>query len=117
MRSRVGKSHQSISFFVLGALLSLTSTSLLQAQHNNRVPSPNRFQTSHTARIAFAPSGKSWDQVKDERPLIVNADLVTLNVSVVDGWGRAVTGLDKRAFTILDDKAVLHRLPASELYW
>jgi Ca-activated chloride channel family protein len=37
--------------------------------------------------------------------VVVNTDLVTLNVSVLDGAGRAVTGLGKRAFTILDDKS------------
>ncbi len=106
MRSPVGKSHQSVSLFVLGALLSLSPTSSLKAQHDNRVPSLNRFQTSQTARGELsAASGKSYDQVKVDGPVIVNTELVTLNVSVVDGWGRAVTGLEKRAFTILDEKS------------
>ena len=43
--------------------------------------------------------------MRDEVPIIVNSDLVTLNVSVLDGSGHSVTGLDKRAFTILDDKS------------
>ena len=43
-------------------------------------------------------------QVLTDGPVVVNADLVTLKISVLDGSGRAVTGLDKRAFTILDDK-------------
>lgn len=79
MRSRVGQFHQSISLVVLGALLSLSLTS--------------------------ATLGQSWGQVKGDGPVIVNTDLVTLNVSVLDGSGRSVTGFDKRAFTILEDKS------------
>lgn len=106
MRSCVEQSHQLISLFVLGALLSLSPTSLLKAQHNNRVPSLHRFLTSRTARVVLsATSGESWGQVRPDGPVIVNTDIVTLNVSVLDGSGRSVTGLDKHAFTILDDKS------------
>lgn len=41
---------------------------------------------------------------RDEQPLIVNTDLITLNVSVTDDYGRAITGLGKSAFTIFDNK-------------
>lgn len=36
--------------------------------------------------------------------LIVNTDLITLNVTLTDTYGRFVTGLSKEAFTVLDDK-------------
>lgn len=99
--------HRSISLFVLGALLSIGPPSGLKAQPNNRDPSRNRFQTSQTARVVLSAAlGKSGVQVKDEGPVIVNSDLVTLNVSVLDGSGRSVTGLDKGAFKILDEKSL-----------
>lgn len=40
----------------------------------------------------------------DERPLVVNSDLVTLTVTVTDGEGRHVTGLDRSAFAVYDNK-------------
>lgn len=67
-------------------------------------------------RAAFAASlvmagavlGTSQDlrvehTVSDER-LLINTDLVSLTVSVTDASGRAVSGLDRSAFTIFDDK-------------
>ena len=41
---------------------------------------------------------------EDERPLVVNSDLVTITVAVTDGDGRHVTGLGKGAFAVTDDK-------------
>ena len=43
-------------------------------------------------------------QEADERPLVVNSDLVTLTVTVTDAEGRHVAGLDKSAFVVTDDK-------------
>jgi Ca-activated chloride channel family protein len=40
----------------------------------------------------------------EDRPEIVNADLVVLNVTLTDTYGRYVTGISKEAFTVLDDK-------------
>ena len=37
-------------------------------------------------------------------PVIVNTDLITLTVTVTDTYGRYVSGLSKKAFTILDEK-------------
>src|ERR1700704_2595000 len=39
-----------------------------------------------------------------DRPVIVNTDLVTFTVTVTDTYGRYVSGLNKNAFTVLDDK-------------
>jgi Ca-activated chloride channel homolog len=103
MRSRFGQFHQSMSLLVLGALLSLSPPSLLKAQPNTRDPSINRFRAFQTSRVVL--SAATGRQVRDEVPIIVNTDLVTLNVSVVDRSGHLVTGLDKRAFSILDNKS------------
>jgi Ca-activated chloride channel homolog len=37
-------------------------------------------------------------------PLIINTDLITLTVTVTDTYGRYVSGLSQKAFTILDEK-------------
>ncbi|HEX8178179.1 MAG TPA: VWA domain-containing protein [Pyrinomonadaceae bacterium] len=42
--------------------------------------------------------------VGNDEQVIVNADLVVLNVTLTDIYGRYVTGINKDAFTILDDK-------------
>ncbi len=39
-----------------------------------------------------------------EGPLVVNTDLISFNVTVTDTYGRFVSGLNKNAFTVLDDK-------------
>ncbi|MCA1555202.1 MAG: VWA domain-containing protein, partial [Acidobacteria bacterium] len=39
-----------------------------------------------------------------DEQLIVNTDLITLNVTLTDAYGRFVTGLTKEAFTVHDDK-------------
>ena len=41
-------------------------------------------------------------------PLIINTDLVALTVTVTDPDGRHISGLDKSAFTIYDDKVPQH---------
>lgn len=55
--------------------------------------SPQRTQTS-------PPPLKS----EDVAPLIINTDLVTLTITVTDRDGRHISGLDKSAFTVYDDK-------------
>lgn len=41
--------------------------------------------------------------VGDNKPIIINEDVVTLNVTVTDSYGRFVSGLKKNAFTVFDD--------------
>ena len=43
--------------------------------------------------------------IDDDKPNIIHSDLVTLTVTVTDTYGRFVTGLNKNAFTIFDDKS------------
>jgi Ca-activated chloride channel family protein len=40
---------------------------------------------------------------REEERLTIHTDLITLNVSVTDRYGRAVTGLGKDAFTVFDN--------------
>lgn len=42
--------------------------------------------------------------VASDEQVTVNADLVILNVTLTDTYGRYVTGINKDAFTVLDDK-------------
>ena len=44
-------------------------------------------------------------QTMDDRPLIVNTDLVSLIVTVTDADGRYVDGLERSAFSVFDNKA------------
>jgi Ca-activated chloride channel homolog len=50
-----------------------------------------------------SPVAATTSATADEQ-LIVNSDLITVNVTLTDMYGRFVTGLTKEAFTILDDK-------------
>jgi Ca-activated chloride channel family protein len=43
-------------------------------------------------------------QTLDGERVVVNSDLISFNVTVTDHYGRAITGLQKRDFKILDDK-------------
>lgn len=54
---------------------------------------------------APAPPRRNAGMSDDEQRIVVNTDLITLTVSVTDAEGRSVSGLDKSAFTVLDDKA------------
>ncbi len=105
MRSGRRQAYQTL--FVLGVLAIFTATSFLKAQPTNKkLSSRDRFSASQ--RASLLPSAaleESFTQVRADGPVVVNADLVTLTVSVLDGDGRTVTGLDKRAFTVLDEKS------------
>jgi Ca-activated chloride channel homolog len=50
---------------------------------------------------SFAAAGTA---VAPDDQVIVNADLITLNVTLTDIYGRYVTGINKDSFTVLDDK-------------
>jgi len=78
---------------------------LLKAQSDHYESIKTLLPSQEASAIKFTPSEQSLLQLRDDGPVIVNTDLVMLKVSVVDGSGRAVTGLDQRAFTIFDDKS------------
>ena len=103
MRSRRQNAFQTILLFGFGALAILSAAPFLRAQQTNELPSLAK-STFHRVRFLLSEAqADSNTPLMADDPVIVNADLVTLTVSVVDGSGRSVTGLDKRAFTILDD--------------
>lgn len=41
--------------------------------------------------------------LREDKPIVLNSDLVSLTVTVTDAHGRSVAGLGKSAFTILDE--------------
>ena len=47
---------------------------------------------------------KPGNEVDEKGPVITNTDLITFTVTVTDLYGRFVSGLNKNAFTVLDDK-------------
>jgi Ca-activated chloride channel family protein len=57
--------------------------------------------TPVAAGNSFAAAGTA---VAADDQVIVNADMVVLNVTLTDIYGRYVTGINKDAFTVLDDK-------------
>jgi Ca-activated chloride channel homolog len=64
-------------------------------------------QTNPGSQATPAPSPQSQQQrpssIGDE-PVLVNTDLISFNVTVTDTYGRYVSGLNKKAFTVLDEK-------------
>lgn len=78
---------------MLGGLVSLSATvSIGQAQQQSSTPT----QAEKTSPPPLRPLG--------ETPLVINTDLVTVIVSVTDRGGLHISGLDKTAFTVYDDK-------------
>jgi Ca-activated chloride channel family protein len=61
-------------------------------------PSPG-----YASAMAVSAPAAAAALIEDERH-IVNADIVTVNVTLTDAYGRYVTGLGKEAFTIFDNK-------------
>ena len=79
--------------FVLGVFVSLFATvSFSQSQQQRATP----IQPEQTSPPPVRPPG--------ETRLVINTDLATVTVSVTDREGRQVSGLDKGAFTVYDDK-------------
>src|ERR1044071_1377138 len=63
--------------------------------------------------VSLGPANRGWAQqlgasatrvrLRDEKPILLRSDLVSLTVSVTDPQGRSVYGLDRGAFTVLDE--------------
>lgn len=71
--------------------LALVAPPSSRAQQKQNSPSPQ-------------PSPQSGQQQSDDGPVIVNTDLITLTVTVTDQYGRYVSGLNKKHFTVFDEK-------------
>ena len=65
-----------------------------------RVPE-NPTQVQGRSQATQQPSR---GEVDDKHPVITNTDLITLNVTVTDIYGRYVSGLTKRNFAVFDEK-------------
>ncbi|MFN2531962.1 MAG: VWA domain-containing protein [Pyrinomonadaceae bacterium] len=55
-------------------------------------------------QIPTPPDGKPKLGTELDGPVVVNTDLITLTVTVTDTYGRYVSGLNKNAFSLYDDK-------------
>jgi len=67
------------------------------------VSSPAAVGVGSSSPASSGATGATTIIGGDEQ-LIVNTDLITMNVTLTDLYGRFVTGLTKEAFTVLDDK-------------
>jgi Ca-activated chloride channel homolog len=99
--------------------LAVTATWVANAQPRPRAqpspsPSPNELlkvepapQQNPSPGAPQKPSTKielPQGEIDDKTPVITNTDLITFNVTVTDIYGRFVSGLSKKAFTIFDEK-------------
>lgn len=92
MRTRWTKSAQAITKCIVVVLAVFAAVA--KGQDGRPVQSP--FQSTRTATPPVT--------VENSVPLIINTDLVALTITVTDPEGRHISGLDKSAFTIYDDK-------------
>lgn len=80
--------------YAFGASLALRLT------HAQSKPDEKKSQPAPAATPKATTPGTS---VNDEQ-IIVNTDLINLTVTVTDQYGRYVSGLEKKAFTVFDGK-------------
>ncbi|HYO91278.1 MAG TPA: hypothetical protein VEQ40_06565, partial [Pyrinomonadaceae bacterium] len=78
------------------ALCALVAPHLTRAQQTSDARKPQ-------ASPAASPKAPPRTGGNDEQ-IIVNTDLINLTVTVTDQYGRYVSGLDKKAFTVFDGK-------------
>ena len=67
-------------------------------------PSPAQLLTVTPATGAQKSGDTQKGSKEQEGPILINTDLVTLTVTVTDTYGRYVSGLNKNAFAIFDEK-------------
>jgi Ca-activated chloride channel homolog len=69
-------------------------------------PNPNNVAptTAVATPVTANTTAVVGTTVASDEQVTVNADLVVLNVTLTDTYGRYVTGINKDAFTVLDDK-------------
>ena len=89
-----------VSFlFVSATQISITTEAQEQAAQK---PATGTAPTKTDATGGQATQQKLGNEL--DGPVIVNTDLITLTVTVTDTYGRYVSGLSQKAFTILDEK-------------
>jgi Ca-activated chloride channel family protein len=69
------------------------------------LPQTMKAQVKAAKPAATTPTQATQQDLnqRDDR-VIINTDLISFNVTITDQYGRLVTGLEKSAFTVLDDK-------------
>ncbi|MGI9167847.1 MAG: VWA domain-containing protein [Pyrinomonadaceae bacterium] len=90
-----------LSFVLFTAILTTTFPSKAQEK------SPQKPTTTSPPAKTGEPGKPAVQQKLGNEldgPVIVNTDLITLTVTVTDTYGRYVSGLGQKAFTILEDK-------------
>ncbi|MCM3870599.1 MAG: VWA domain-containing protein [Pyrinomonadaceae bacterium] len=95
-----------VSFlFIFAVQISLPTGAQEQATQKPTAGStpPPKSDTSTPQKGTPASEQKPGTEL-DDRSLIINTDLITLTVTVTDTYGRYVSGLSQKAFTILDEK-------------
>jgi Ca-activated chloride channel family protein len=100
--------HSATRYSIKSALVSLTLivlmpafTFLAKSQEPQQKPSPEQPAVA----TPTPPADQKQKLGKElEGPVVVNTDLITLTVTVTDTYGRYVSGLNKNAFSIFDEK-------------
>jgi Ca-activated chloride channel family protein len=95
-------------YIFVSILIATAGATSVRAQDRQVPPDkPASATVANTITAKTKPSAMSLTAGKpaDDR-IIVNSDLITLTVTVTDNYGRYVSGLDKKAFSIFDEKSV-----------
>src|SRR5437868_1362789 len=95
--------------FTLVSLIALRFTSAQEQkeQKDQKGQKPEASKPQLTPEASPSPATQQpGQQGREAGPIeIANTDLVTFTVTVTDSYGRYVSGLDKKAFKVFDDKA------------
>jgi Ca-activated chloride channel family protein len=90
----------SLTFVVLIFALAFSAKSQEKAQEK---PSPEKPATNTPTPPPSSQKQKLGTEL-DGPSVLINTDLITLTVTVTDTYGRYVSGLNKNAFSIFDEK-------------
>jgi Ca-activated chloride channel family protein len=93
-----------VSFLFLFAIQISFKTEAQEQKSKEQAQKPGTVETPAKTDAAGNPSTQQKMGSELDGPVIVNTDLITLTVTVTDTYGRYVSGLSKKAFTILDEK-------------
>ena len=66
-------------------------------------PAPTKADSPAGQSSPTPKSQQRPGEIDEQHPLITNTDLITVNVTVTDAYGRFVSGLSKNHFTVFDD--------------
>ena len=99
---------------IISAILILLISSAQAQTNSQQKPSPEPTPKSDllivnpAAPVTASPGAdqekKAANEIDDKKPVIINTDLITFNVTVTDVYGRFVSGLSQNSFSIFDDK-------------